>query len=188
MITLTAAGVGSLFSVLGLLIGHVLGIWKDRRCARRDSMRASVEQLYAPAAYLVTDVEMLFNRADKMRTAIDKHFAQPWHESAMERVSADFDASVAAANSYVMRAEERMDALQKLLDEKWHLVDRQDRETFDEIRMHRARMQIEFKSETGKSVPLPIRNALEPIPFCKFEWINKIKIRYDEKAKQLDRL
>jgi hypothetical protein len=169
----------------GGLIATVISIWAQSRAARRAAelryLEDALNHVYAPVRRLLTTIEMLFKQSRDIFEKSSAHFSQNWAPSAMESVRREHAATIEVANKYVEVAKEKIDEIIAITSGGSHLIDPNDMKLFDEIQLHRVRIQLEFESPCGKEVPHEILLRCDAPSFYKESWLTQIEASYERK-------
>ncbi len=174
--------------LIGALIGVFANFALDTRRAERERVISAMREFYGPMVQLLSECQLLSEIRERLMKVYPDHFNQPWHDSAMELVRSEADATLKTANRYTELTFERLGEIAKLAGSHRHLIDTDDLALVRTMGEHYTRLCVEYETDHGKRMAAEIKMTLGSPVFFDSRWLAHFEGAFGRKQQRLRQL
>ncbi len=185
-----------LFSLLGGGIVVAILNWirlnrAELRERKINFLRLKLEKLYGPLYYFVCQCEKLFELNKRWDNVYCKEYiGKKWSKdyNTQEAISKEADCVIELRNTYIAEVEKNSENIKEILNNNYPYIDHDDINTFTLFYEHYIRRKIELDNEKKLKPPIKCYQDVGNISFLRPEFIARVKEKFTQKKKELEKL
>lgn len=178
----------------GGLVG-LFGIYREHRSEKNTrkitAIHAQVQNLYGPLQFFTSQNESFFELNKKFNEAYDQEYIdKEWSQSEVtqKNLKEEISQTLNIANSYIDMVTTNNDEILKILKNNYAYIDPDDIEVFRQLLVDYTRLKTEWDNTGRLITPLPIYEYIGDVSFMRPEFIERVKLKFNIKKKELDTL